>query len=152
MQSLLKVIFLSGIVSSSTLFATGVHTTHTISVLNDAKWNIRITEIAPDENAYFSSGSVSSPVLDLIADKNNPAEYGFGFGDGTDFNVSYTITAIDQSTKADASQHKTRSCTFVVGANGPANPNIKIENYQGANCSYKVIPGQGEDFTLNSNT
>jgi len=47
-----------------------------------------------------------------------------------------------------SSQHKTKSCTFVVGANGPADPNIAVENYEGAKCTWKDNTGIGVDFYL----
>ncbi|WP_119344170.1 hypothetical protein [Facilibium subflavum] len=129
-----------------------VHTTHHIYATNDASkikpWSVRITGIAPNEAPYFVSGDVTSSDIVLSVSKDKSAEYGFGFYQGSDFNVAYTLTAIDTSQTADASQHKTKSCTFIVGANGPANPNITVKNYQGAKCTYKDETGNGVDFYL----
>ncbi|AKP72866.2 hypothetical protein Psal006b_02921 [Piscirickettsia salmonis] len=129
------------------------HTTHNITVNNSSKWYVKIVGISPFQPAYFidQTNNVYSSELNYTLSKGNSAQYAFAFSfnGSTDFNVAYTITAIDTSQSADADQKKTKSCTFIVGANGPADPNIHVENYQGAQCSYQVIAGKGENFTLN---
>ncbi|WP_119327609.1 hypothetical protein [Cysteiniphilum halobium] len=147
-----KIISLALLTIAGSSYANNVHTSHHIYALNDSSdlkpWNVRITSIAPNEMPYFVSGIASSDDMNFSVTKSSPVDYGFGFKVGSDFNVAYTITAIDTSKNADASQHKTKSCTFVVGANGPANPNIVVENYEGAKCNWKDNTGQGVDFYL----
>lgn len=152
MKKLIKLSAIALFATTGLTLAGNVHTVHHIYAQNESSnlkpWNVRIVDIAPNETAFFASNNITSDNLNFSVTKDKPADYGFGFKANSDFNVAYTITAIDSSQSSDAWQHKTKSCTFVVTANGPANPNISITNYQGANCSYKVIPGEGEDFYL----
>ncbi|ODN43270.1 hypothetical protein [Piscirickettsia litoralis] len=128
------------------------HTTHHIYAKHSSKWYVKIVGISPFEPAYFIAqpSDAYSQELNYTVSEDHPAQYNFAFSfnGSTDFNVAYTVTAIDTSQSAGASQGKTKSCTFVVGANGPADPNIHVENYQGAKCSFNIVTGQGEDFTL----
>ena len=130
------------------------HTVHKVLVHNPDQWAVRITEIAPDQNAFFSLGQVASPVLDVKVSPRHPAQFGFGIKTGTDFNVAYTLAAIDTSASGDASRHKTRSCTFVISARAPASVDIQVINYAGARCSYshqnarKATAFHGENFYL----
>ena len=128
-----------------------------ISALNTESnlkpWSIRLQDIAPNENVFFIvNGKIITNSITIDITKNTPFIYGFAYNQGTDFNETYTITAIDTSQAGEAIQHKTKSCVFIVGAKGPADPYVVVENYSGANCSYKnhgVGPKIAIDYYLN---
>jgi hypothetical protein len=39
-----------------------------------------------------------------------------------------------------------KTCVFVVTAQGPADPDVRYFSYHGAVCGTTTVPGVGEDF------
>ncbi|MCL9779926.1 hypothetical protein M9194_00580 [Vibrio sp. S4M6] len=135
------------------------HTWHHISLTDQASadqsvWLGRLTITSASEPAYFTDkdGKNEGQTYDFKLDNDtNPLVYGFGFNQGADFNVSYTVTLYqtsDITNQLGKSFFASKTCQFNVSAKGPANPDIRVEEYNGAKCSYNIVPGKGEDFTV----
>lgn len=75
---------------------------------------------------------------------NIPFSYGLVITNQVDFNLLYSLTCM--LSKKSFSQ--TPKVCFVVGANGPADPNIQILNYYGAQGKWVINPGIGENFYI----
>lgn len=116
----------------------GVHTWHMVKTTNTSNWqgtlqviNEKATFVKPD-GSTFNTFSINA---------ENPLKYGFAFDPNDDFDVAYTLTLTE-----DAKAFVSKTCVFVVTAKGPAIPDINAIAYNGANCTYKVVHGVGEDF------
>ncbi|MCW5588373.1 MAG: hypothetical protein KIT27_01795 [Legionellales bacterium] len=132
---------------SPSVFAEGVHTWHNITA-DTATWNGRLIITSSNEQAFFTnkSGENEGSIYDFTLNPANPTfTYGFGFTTAN-FNVSYVLTLYQpQSTK---SMFVSKACQFDVSAKGPANPDIRVEQYNGANCRYSIVSGVGENFEV----
>lgn len=126
-----------------------VHTSHHVSA-TEGSWKAQLVIASPDEKGYFTDQSGNSMgslyAFDVHADQD-PVLFGFGFDfPGTDFDVSYTVTLIKQKqTDAHGVMFASPACQFNVSAKGPANPDIRVESYNGAQCHYHIT-STGEDF------
>lgn len=72
-------------------------------------------------------------------------QFGFGFDNHADFNVAYTLTLTEQE-GIDKLRMSSKACVFVITAKGPAMPDVTPISYNHAKCTWKVVPGTGEDF------
>jgi len=75
--------------------------------------------------------------------------FGFKFGQGTDFDIMYALTLVrtDKVLKSSPQLPRTQmGCVFVIGAAGPAMPDVRAENYNGAICMWNRVPGVGENY------
>ena len=128
------------------------HTKDTLTVNNGSKWLVRVVNMAPKQFAYFKYQDYSTTDLTFLTDSNG-SSFEFNFSDDSDFNIAYTIYAIDTSANQHAYMSHSRSCVFVVSADSPAVPNIHVVNYDDASCSYNDRSGvkdPGTDFVLDS--
>ena len=112
------------------------HTIHKISA-DDSSWDVKISSVSPNQNMAFYINSIYSKAPYFIVNAKNDIQYSTIIGRDTDFNIIYTVTAVDKSKEKDALKHKTKSCIYVIGANKAADLNIKALNYLGAKCSYE---------------
>ena len=127
------------------LTADPAHTLHKV-VATKANWKGRLVIATPYENAYFVTDAQDrGQVYDFHLSSNQPLNYGFAFRPGTDFNVSYTVTLVQDAAEAN---FVNKACVFNVSAKGPANPDIRVQAFNGAECNFKVVEGVGENFTV----
>ena len=141
-------IALAAAVTWSNAQADDVHTFHHITITSGS-WSGQLVITSPGENAYFTDatgnkkGSLYS--FDHLT-AVTPFAFGFGFAEpDTDFDVSYTLTLVEKAAKN--SQFVSKACQFNISAKGPANPDIRTESYNDADCHYQVT-GKGEDYTV----
>ena len=127
-------LFLSCALAVSTAQA-GVHTWHHVSAV-DGHWTTQLVIASADEKGYFTdaAGTVMGPLyaFDVQSDQA-PALFGFGFDiPGSDFDISYTVTMVKQKASSNSVQFVSPTCQFNVSAKGPANPDVRVETYNGA--------------------
>lgn len=123
--------------------AEGVHTWHDI-VSKEGRWSGRLVISSGFQNAYFtdSQAKKTGQLYDFHLEEGTPFIFGFGFDfDGTDFDVSYTLTLYEVG-------FVSKACVFNVSAKGPAQPDVRIERFNGAECEYQVVHGRGENFEV----
>ncbi|MGM9452850.1 hypothetical protein ACTAZI_05870 [Legionella bozemanae] len=118
-----------------------VHTWHNVSSLN-GEWEVNLRMINEDGLLVDQS---CQPINRVRISTANPLTYGFGFKEDATFDIAYTVTVV-QSTEG--ARFESKTCVFVVTANGPAQPDIHTLAYHGATCQWKIIPGIGEDFIV----
>jgi hypothetical protein len=136
-----SVIFLVCCVLSSLVSAGGVHTWHDV-VSEKGDWQGRLVISSSNQKGFFtdSSGQKKGEIYDFSLSDSAPFVFGFGFDfDGTDFDVSYTLTLYQTS-------FASKACVFNVSAKGPAQPDVRIEKFNGASCDFEVVHGRGENF------
>ena len=71
------------------------------------------------------------------------ATFGMIIADGADFNMEYALTCVANDGGADNSP----KVIFDIGASGAADPNIVVNNYNGAHGSWQAT-SSGEDFSV----
>jgi hypothetical protein len=123
---------------SSAIAGTKPHTWHLITTDNGI-WDGRLQMI--NEEGFFTDRD-GSPLTKFTISPNKSQEYGFSFGPEADFDIAYTLTLTQRDTK----NFNSKTCVYVITASGPANPDIRPSSYNGAQCDWKIVPGQGEDF------
>ncbi|QBR84451.1 hypothetical protein E3983_08810 [Legionella israelensis] len=123
------------------VFALGcnVHTWHNVSA-KEGTWKLNLQVIS--QQGYFVDETCHEIKTKDIT-KEQPLKYGFGFAKDADFNIAYTLTAVNED-----KGFQSKACVFVISATGPAQPEIKVLNYHGANCLWNLVPGTGEDFII----
>jgi len=127
------------------------------------------TEYNPNGSSRGSFNVSSSP-------QSPQASFGFRFGPNADFNIMYVLTLLrtDVPTVAKAADHLNETetsaksppssavsrrrrqlmpadqmgCVFVIGAAGPAEPDVRAENYNGAICMWTRNEGVGENYIV----
>lgn len=132
-------------------FANEPHTWHKITASNSS-WAGRLVITSANQKAFFTDqdGNNKGSLYDFNALAKQPFIYGFGVTDA-DFNVSYALTLYQTDTAHDQfinPSFSNKACQFNVSAKGPADPDIRVEEYNGAKCQYTVIPGVGEYFYI----
>ncbi|QEY53132.1 hypothetical protein [Legionella longbeachae] len=118
-----------------------VHTWHKVKSLQ-GEWEINLRMI--NEEGLFVD-QACKPITRVPISTASPLTYGFGFNEDATFDIAYTVTAVQLS---HGSGFESKTCVFVVTANGPAQPDIQALGYHGATCQWKIIPGVGEDFIV----
>ena len=132
------------------------------------------TDCAPYEGGKWPGGKF---VVDSTkAGAAGIGQFGFKPGMDDDFNSMYALTLIrtDETPEAAARRHQATGgggalrggkqdaagshrrllphgqmgCVFVIGAAGPAMPDVRAEEYNGAICMWKRNPGIGENYFL----
>ena len=129
------------------------------------------TDCTPYEGNNWPGGKF---VVDSTKGTAGIGQFGFKPGDDDDFNSMYALTLIrtDESPDAAARRraatagslrggkdvdtaghrrllpHGQMGCVFVIGAAGPAMPDVRAEEYNGAICMWKRNPGVGENYFL----
>ncbi len=121
-------------------FATTTHTLHNVTA--NAKANCQFS--AAYENQFYFVDKSGASITTFTLEPNVPYQFGLVLSGGADFNMEYTMVCV-ADTGAFAKRPRV---TYVIGANGPADPDVKVVNDYGAEGSWKVIPGVGEDFSM----
>lgn len=119
---------------------------HTWNVVtsNDGVWEAKLQML--NENGYFVSRD-GKDMSHFIVNTNQKQEFGFGFNSDADFDIAYTLTLLQKSTTA-SPQFSSKACVYVITASGPAKPDVRIMNYNGASCEWQVVAGVGESYTV----
>jgi hypothetical protein len=134
----------TGVLANTTFPCPNAHFWQKISAIKGG-WQVIQTMI--NENGQFIDiqQCAEHNLYSYAVSEGSNNQNGFRFAQGSDFNIAYTITAI-----ANISANFTaKSCVFVVTANGPAQPDVHVINYNGANCDSQYIAAKGEvDYQL----
>lgn len=85
-------------------------------------------------------------------------EFGFLPGPTADFSSMYALTLLrtDKTMEARGGDKVgvpdgQMACVFVIGAAGPAMPDVRVEPYNNAQCRWTVVPGVGENYFVDFN-
>ncbi len=125
----------------SMVFALTPHTYHNVTVNDDAE--CQFSHIF-ENNFYFVDLSTNNPVNKFSLSASGIFEYGFVITNKTTFNLLYGLTCVQNDNQTEQSP----KVMFVIGANGPAQPNINIFGYYGAKGTYEIVPGVGENYQV----
>jgi hypothetical protein len=115
------------------------HTVHNVTTNNRA--DCQFAHVY-EENFYFVNMNTNLPIIRFKLESNETLTYGFVLTAKTTFNLLYTLTCIEDN----GTDQQTPKASFVVGADGEAQPNINVLNYYGAVGMYKIIQGVGENY------
>merc|ERR1719210_2011932 len=98
--------------------------------------------LTPDCNPVGNLTISSSAKEDVV--------FGFKFPDGDDFAVAYAFTVISNTTSKNLQKpfFQKMACIYVVAAAGPARPDLRVEEYNGALCHWNIDEGYGEHFFI----
>ncbi|KTD65661.1 hypothetical protein [Legionella spiritensis] len=118
----------------------GVHTWHEV-ISQSGQWHVSLKMI--NQNGRFVDQSCSEVSQAAFGTEQSFA-YGFGFARDADFDIAYTLTAVQDNQAG----FQSKACVFVVTANGPAQPDIQVVSYHGAECHWSAVKGVGENFTV----
>ncbi len=122
------------------------HTWHIVSAAGGTEtWKCQLAD-AYETNFYFVDKNLRN-ITEFEINPQSPFTFGFAFGDNVDFNLSYTLACTQQNGESMGSP----KTVFVIGANGPADPDIKIVNFHGSFGNYTVVPGVGENYFVGLN-
>jgi len=119
------------------------HTWHNITT-RTGQWSITLSVL----NEHLSFIDINgNNITSLTVDPKNKGVWGTVIYDDDDFNCLYAMTAIQQSnTSTPAIALKT--CVFIIGAYGPADPQIQAVSFNGgAVCKWQTS-GIGENYFL----
>lgn len=138
------IVFATVLLTSINTFANPpIHTWHNVTSLNGT-WHARLQGI--NEQAYFYNAD-GTPRSEFTVNQTTPERYGFGFPEGTDFNIAYTLT-LTQEDSNNVSRFSSKACVYVVTASGPGQPDIRASSFNGAKCELNVVPGATRSFTV----
>jgi len=115
------------------------HTVH--NVTTNSRADCQFAHVY-EENFYFVNINTNLPIIRFKLESNETLTYGFVLTDKTTFNLLYTLTCVEDN----GTDEQTPKTSFVVGADGEAQPNINVLNYYGAVGLYKIIQGVGENY------
>lgn len=119
------------------------HTWHTVRALKGT-WVAKLQML--NEGGSFVARD-NTRLNTFTVSPEHEQDYGFQFDTGDDFDVAYTLTLTEKSPAA-MPQFTSKVCVYVVTAKGPAQPDIRIETFNGAKCDWNVVRGIGEDFLI----
>lgn len=97
-----------------------------------------------EDNFYFVDIGTDQHVHKFALGIDEVFEYGLVITKGSTFNMLYGLTCT-QNNNATAESPRV---AFVIGADGPAQPNINVLNYYGAKGNYVIVPGVGENYQV----
>lgn len=120
-----------------------IHSWHQIYA-REGNWHVTLKVI--NQHGFFVD-QACQPMETGIANNTAPLSYGFGFASSANFDIAYTVTAV----KEDKQGFQSPACVFIVSATGPAQPEIAILGYHGAECEWKSNPGTGASLYLATN-
>lgn len=135
------------LVTSSNSGNIRAHTMHNITS-SEGHWLVRLSVATAHQSAYFSDcdGKSLGQIADFDVTKEKPACFGLGFTpDHITFDVAYTLAAYSPNENL---QMVSRSCFFIVSAEGPMQPTVWTHAAKGAKCDWKVVKYVGLDFFL----
>jgi hypothetical protein len=95
-------------------------------------------------NFYFVDLSTNKTVNKFILGPDDVFQYGMVLTNYSDFNMLYSLTCVQNNNKTSQSP----KVAFVIGADGPAQPNINVLNYYGAKGNFEIVPGIGENYQI----
>lgn len=124
-----------------------IHTWQYITAKNGF-WQGRLVMASANEKGFFTdaNGHGKGQIYDFQLNPDKKFKFGFGFDvTQTDFNVSFTLTLYKTSNAFGSPLFTSPACVFNITAKSPANPDIRVEKFHGAICSY-VVTGYGENF------
>ena len=122
-------------------FGTTPHTYHNVTSNNCA--NCQFAHLF-ETNFYFVNIETNEPVNKFMINANITFQYGFVITNETTFNLLYALTCTQNNNKTEQSP----KVAFIIGADGPAQPNINVINYYGAKGAYQIVPGIGENYQV----
>lgn len=125
-------------IATNVTVAEGVHTWHNV-VAEESEWQGTLSFI--HQSGYFVDRNYNK-LSTFALSPHTPITYGFVFNKDATFDVAYTLTLTEKNTRT----FQSKTCVFVITAEGPAKPDIKALAYHGATCNYHVVKGVGEDF------
>lgn len=126
---------------SQIVFAQRPHTLHNITSNQNSL--CRLGQVY--ETGFYFVDQTGSKVENFNLRANQVFQYGFVIAsNSTDFNLLYSLTCIQRDGQFAASP----KVSFIVGANGPADPNINTLNYYGGRGNWTTVPGVGENFEI----
>ena len=144
------------------------HTWHNVTAYKGT-WTATVSAV--HEAATFYNGDCKVIPNDknnafIVSDSNTTLpQFGYKPGPLADFDTSYALTFVrtdkhqtkklinTNSSKSSSGRKlfQSMACVFVVAAAGPAMPDVRAEEYNGAICMWKRVDGQGESYFLDFN-
>jgi hypothetical protein len=119
------------------------HTWHTVSSANGT-WQAKLQMLNEGGNFVTRGGAA---ITTFNISPGNPQDYGFVLDAGDDFDVAYTLT-LTQNDQKNARQFVSKACVYVITARGPAQPDIRVSHFNGAECNWSLVKGVGENFSV----
>jgi len=101
-----------------------VHTWHDV-VSKQGEWDVTLKVINQSGKFVDSHCSAFSK---RGSSERNRLVYGFSFAQDADFDIAYTLTAVNKSPNS----FQSKACVFVITAKGPAQPDVSVLSYRGA--------------------
>ena len=117
------------------------HTWDSIHVEDSGVWQ---GTLSPTSEASSFVNTACANITTMTVTKNSPFSYGFKFPNEDDFDMAYTLTLTEHST-AGRARFVSKTCVFVVTATGPAQPDVQVLSYNGAQCRQQNT-GTGDEF------
>lgn len=143
----LTLLFLALFFSATVLAEPVPHADDAVASIN-GNWDVTITPLF-EQASFVNDAGQTITQFPLAANKT--VNYGFVLDSSDDFNIAYAITAVETDNtpgKSVAIKPGNKACVFIVTATSPANPDVRIAKYNQATCSYKVIQGKGEVYSV----
>lgn len=128
--------------ASTSAFAKPPHAMMTLITQSD-QWDVTPAMINEGGVFFDNKGNKINPGVSInLKFSVSPYKLGWQYSNDDDFNVAYTIAA---RTRMGIHHFSAKSCVFLVTAKGPGNPQVSVNNYNGAQCYY-VDNGVGGEF------
>ena len=165
------IFFVLGITTTQANKKCNCHTWHNVTAYKGS-WTATISAV--HEAATFYNGDCNVIPNDknnafIVSDSNTTLpQFGYKPGPLADFDTSYALTFV--RTDKHSKKHirgssndvnvtssggrklfQSMACVFVVAAAGPAMPDVRAEEYNGAICMWKRVDGEGESYYLDYN-
>lgn len=127
---------------SSALFATA-HTWHEVSVSDESgAWSCQLADVV--EAGFYFVDQNKERIEKFSISPTAPFKFGMVLSKLDNFNMKYTLACTRDDNKFAGSSQ----VVFIIGAKGPADPDIRIEEYAGAKGSWETNPGVGENYSV----
>jgi len=107
-------------------------------------WHVSMQIINEADYGFFV-GDDCKTINSAEVDPSGAQQFGFNFKPGADFDMAYVLTLTEKKAEL-TPQFTSKTCVFLVTATGPAQPDITVKSFNGAQCDWKSVPGMGEDF------
>lgn len=135
---------LMAVLFSVSVTAADIHTWHNVTVTDPdhLSWKCQLSPVY-ETDMYFVDAE-KKVITEFEVNGSKSSKFGFAFGSDVDFNLLFSLACARQDGR---SQHSPKT-VFVIGADGPADPNIHINNFYNGTGTYTVVPGVGENFVL----
>jgi len=131
------------------------HTWHNVTA-SRGTWSVTVTAthedatfVKPEDWRHLNCTNYKQPRGHFNISKEKWGSFGYKFAAGDDFNSMYTMTVLRTDKHGQVGMpYKQMGCVFVIGAAGPAMPDVRAENYNGAICMWSRVPGVGENYDM----